>query len=120
MADLTYRLQIAFSKGNVEMARVVTTQDVTVAGDYALHDVQAVGFAAAEALRLGEITTPGFCLFHNTDATNFVEIGYDDTGFKPTVKVLAGEWALFRLTQAAPQAKADTASVDLEYYMIEA
>jgi hypothetical protein len=53
------------------------------------------------------------------DATNYVQIGYDDTGFKPTIKLKAGEYCVCRLGQDAPYAQADTGAVDLEYILIE-
>jgi len=56
----------------------------------------------------------------NTDDTNFVEIGYDDTGFKNVVKILPGDAALFQLAQGTPQAKADTDACVIQYFIVEA
>ena len=54
------------------------------------------------------------------DATNYVEIGYDDSGFKNMIKLKAGEqFGPVRLGQNAPYAQADTGAVDLEYVLIE-
>lgn len=94
-------------------------QSVTMTGTDFVHNTQNIA-TSAEALAKGDITTPGYCMFHNLDGTNYVEIGYDDTGFKPTVRLNAGEWAMFRCTQAAPQAQANTAAVNLEYIILEA
>jgi hypothetical protein len=69
---------------------------------------------------VGEITTVGLAWFRNMDSTNYVEIGYDDSGFKKLIKLKAGEqFGPVRLAQSAPYAQADTAAVDLEYMLIE-
>ena len=117
--ELKIITQMRFSKGGTELIRGSKDTFVTVSGNYAVHNVQAVGFAAAEALIKGDITTVGYCWFKNLDATNFVEVGYDDTGFKNVIKLKAGEEAVVRLGQNTPQAQADTAGVKLEYIMVE-
>lgn len=94
----------------------VVNVDVT-GGDY-VYRKQNIG-TSAENLAQGEIGTPGYMIAHNLDGANYVEIGYDDSGFKPTVRLNAGEWALFRHTQATPQAKADTSACDIEYLLVE-
>jgi len=58
-------------------------------------------------------------MFRNLDATNFVEIGYDDSGFKNVIKLKAGETFITRISQSAPYAKADTAAVELFYIIYE-
>jgi len=77
---------------------------------------------SAEAIAQGDVGTPGWIIVHNMDSTNFVEIGYDDGGFKPTVQVKADEWAFFGISTAAAtiQAKADTAAVNIQYAIFEA
>lgn len=117
--ELEVRLELSFSKSGVKIGTGKQTGILDVSGDYAIHNVQAIGFAAAEALSVGEITTAGYAWFHNIDSTNYVEIGYDDSGFKNLIKLKAGEQAIVRLGQDAPYAQADTASVDLEYVIIE-
>ena len=117
--EITTNQRLAVSKGGVAFGKTVSSTTSDMAGDHVVWRTQEIG-TSAENLGKGEITTPGWFMAHNLDATNFVEIGYDDTGFKNVVKILAGEWAgPFRLAQAAPQAKADTAAVDLEYIMLE-
>jgi len=122
MADeLSFTFNMQFEKGNAAPPAVNSgTQSVTVSGTYYIHNIQNIA-TSAENIEKGAITTPGYCWFHNMDGTNYVEIGYDDSGFKPLVKLLKGEWAgPFRLTQATPQAQANTGAVDLEYFMVEA
>ncbi len=118
--EITLRFHMAHTKtGAGSESWTPAQQTVTLTGANYVKRTQEVG-TSAEAIAQGEIGTPGYMLVRNLDDTNFVEIGYDDSGFKPTVKLLAGEYALFRHTQATPQAKADTAAVDIEYYLLEA
>ena len=128
MADeLTIKTEMSFLKTpttEVQLQPDEFTVDVT-GGDFN-YQTQSIA-TSAEAIALGDITTPGYMIVHNTDDTNYVEIGYDDSGFKPTVKLLGGtnsdgtgDWAIFRHTQAAPQAQANTAACVIEYLLIEA
>ena len=91
---------------------------ISTTGDKYISNTQEIA-TSAEAILLGDIGTPGYMIVHNLDDANFIEIGYDDTGFKPTIKLKSDEWAIFRLTQAVPQAQADTAACDMEYIIIE-
>ena len=102
--------QDQFSSGN---------QTVDVAGDHYKKGIQTIGFAAAEAIEKGDVVTVGWCRFKNLDATNFVLIGYDDTGFKHLLKLLPGEAQVVRLSQSTPQAQADTGAVLLAYTIYE-
>ena len=68
-------------------------------------------------------TDGGVFFFRNIDETNFVEIGItsDDTSggtFYPFLKLLAGEYAVGRLSNATIFAKADTAAVNLQFRML--
>jgi hypothetical protein len=117
--ELSIQLGITnYSKGGNTFSKIFPTSNITVTGNNIAAGTQEVG-TSAEALAKGDITTPGYLLIHNLDATNFVQVGYDDTGFKPTVKIKAGEKALFRLAQATPQVLADTAACRIAYWLIE-
>ena len=118
--EITYNIFFDVTKGGAKFSRSTGAVNITVAGSHVAAGTQAVGFAAAEALEKGDITTPGMLYIHNMDGTNYVEVGYDDTGFKPTVRINAGEYALFRCTQTTPQVKADTGAVNIEYILAEA
>jgi hypothetical protein len=117
--ELTLTFGLAFTKTGATFNRTAFTDTITVSGSHVAAGTQAVG-TSAEALGKGDITTPGYLLIHNMDSTNFVQIGYDDSGFKHVVKVAATEWALFRLSQSTPQVKADTSGCNIEYWLIEA
>lgn len=77
-------------------------------------NVQTIGFAAHEALAMGDVAAAGYAFFRNLDATNFVLIGTDAAGtFHPFAKLKKGEAGVIRLGTNAPYAKADTGAVNL-------
>ena len=117
--ELILTFGLAFTKNGATFNRTTFASQVTVSGTHVMAGTQAVA-TSAENLGKGDITTPGYLLIHNLDSTNFVQVGYDDTGFKPVVKVKAGKWAMFELAQATPQVKADTSACNIEYWLIEA
>ena len=120
MADeITYQVYLKLVNGNRKPGWAIAAQTVDQTGTDYNWTTQTISNAAAEALALGDIGTPGMMMLHNLGA-NYIEIGYDDTGFKPTVKVLAGEYSLFRHAQAAPQALANTAPVEIQFLLLEA
>lgn len=81
-----------------------------------------------EAIVLGEITSPTYCLFRNLDPTNFVELRVATSGAKfarldpDTNSDGKGGIALLRLGSGAqvPYAIADTAPCEIEYFLIMA
>lgn len=120
MADeITTTTSIRLANGTVKTSRSPGSIQADQATARYVANVQDIGFAAHEALDLGQVATPGVSWFMNQDDTNYVEVGIDDTGtFEPTVKLLPGEDAKLRLA-GAPYAKANTAAVDLEYVILE-
>lgn len=79
--------------------------------------IQNVG-TSAENLAVGEISSEGWGFFRNMDDTNYVEIGWDATGFQSAFKLLAGDVAVVPLNPARTwQAQANTAAVNL-YFQI--
>ena len=113
MADeISIKISLKMSKSPMQDINVnPATFTVDMSGTDYIYATQNIG-TSAENLAQGDVGTPGWMIVHNLDATNFVELGYDDTGFKPFVKlkgnatVAKREWAMFRTTQATPQAKA--------------
>ena len=108
-------LVVAFTKANVpSVSFTASTITPSVAGMQIMDNVQAVGFAAEEVLLMGDVAAGGYCFFQNMDATNFVSIRAS-TGATNFIKLLAGEWAIFRMSAdaTAPYVIADTAAVNL-------
>ncbi len=115
-SELTLQgLHIQFTKANCPSVDItIGAIQPTVTGTQYMDNVQSVGFAAEEAILLGDVASGGYCFFQNMDATNFVSLRAG-TGATNFVKLLAGEWACFRLSAdaTAPYAIADTAAVNL-------
>lgn len=119
MADeLTLTATVAFAKGTIRQTKTISELLIDVTGDKYVSGVQEIGYEAAEALTLGGIASPGYCVLKNLDATNYVTIR-DGAEGDDLVKLLAGDVAIFRLGSATPYALADTAAVDLEYLIFE-
>lgn len=118
--ELTLSASIDFAKGKVTLEKGIGGVKIDVSGTDAVHLTQTVG-TSEEALNIGDITIPGYALFYNGDADNFVEIRAA-TGEADLVTVPAGGIALFQFSAdcTAPYAIADTASVHLEYWLVEA
>lgn len=122
--SFSFTLAVTSGTGATQRKRTAST-DSTVqynqTGTNSTGGVQNIGFAAAENLQLdASVGTEGWAYFHNLDATNYVRVGYDNTGFVPFVRLLAGEWAVFPLEPGLTyQAQADTGAVDLEYEIFE-
>lgn len=118
--EIAVKVFLSVSKTGVpEVSKSPAQFNVTMTGTDLILATQIIG-TSAEAIVKGEVTTPGMCLFHNLDAANYIEIGHDvSAAFEADIKIKAGEWALVRLAQTAPQARANTNPVILEYFMIE-
>src|SRR3990167_10134688 len=94
-----------------------TTSSITpdVAGAQYMDNVQAVG-TSEEAILLGDVAAGGYWFVQNQDSTNFVELR-SGTGATDFIKLLAGEWAIFRLSAdaSAPFAIADTSACNVRF-----
>lgn len=78
---------------------------------------QNVG-TSEEALDIGELTVAGgWAFIINRDSTNYVEIRSASGAGNDIIKILPGEFALFRWGSdvSAPYAIANTAAVQVEY-----
>ena len=122
--ELEISVHLAFSKGGRSVDSdgfSAIGQLIDVSGTDYTHKNQSIGAATAEALVIGEITTCGWFIVKNLDATNYVEISRATfTSGQGTVKVLAGETHAFRLGSSTPYALANSSSVEIEYIIIEA
>ena len=107
-----------YVKSGVSVQDVIisTTEDLTGAGRAG--DVISAT-TAAMAIPLGGVTSPGgVAFFKNLNATNYVEIGFDDSGFVSIAKLLPGQIALIPLV-AAPWVRANTAACLLQYKIMD-
>ena len=87
----------------------------TVSGAQYMDNVQNVG-TSEEAILLGDVAPGGYVFIQNLDPTNFVSLR-QATGAANFIKLLAGEWAIFRMSvdTTAPFAIADTAAVNVRF-----
>lgn len=71
---------------------------------------------------LTNVTTAGFVALRNTDATNYCDIGYNDSGtFRPLMRLLPNEIAMFRLIPGTTlRGQAHTASTMIQYMIFQA
>lgn len=107
-------LTISFTKANVPSTNVVVgTIQPTVSGTQWMDNTQAVG-TSEEAILMGDVAAGGYCLIQNMDTTNFVSIR-QATGAANFIKLLAGEWCVFRLSPdaSAPFIIADTGACNV-------
>jgi len=123
MADeITLRWNLTADKGNLYRRKAPESQSITLTASSpaVAAGVASIGFAAHEAIPLGDVAAVGLAWFTNLDATNYVELGVQVTAtFYPFVKLLPGESYCFRLGSSAPYAQANTAAVKLEYEILD-
>jgi hypothetical protein len=115
--EITVNLKISTLKGDLNHTENPGTLFVDLAGTTAVGGATTVTTTAA-ALAMGSVSSAGYAYFKNTGPTNFVEIGTGTSPFVPFLKLKAGEAAICRLSTSAPTARANTASVALQYYIL--
>ena len=115
--EITISASLDFSKGGIGSSLSDTSLQFDVTGTDYHQGTMQVG-TSAETLNLGDITTPGYCYMKNYDATNYVEVIGVNTE-TATIKLKAGEVALFRFASAAPEVQANTSIVQIDYLLIE-
>jgi hypothetical protein len=112
---------ISYEKDDATFERIISDLQANVTGDNFIHHKQLIG-TAEEALVLGEVSGGlGWFLARNLDETNYVEIRSATGASNDIIKLLAGEFALFRWGSdvTAPFAISNTAAVLLEYFIVE-
>ena len=114
--ELSITVSMLFNKAGSTVSRS-ESKSVTVTGDAFTHQVQEIGTSEETVAQGADVGTPGYMFVKNLDSTNYIEIGVT-TGVY-TVKLLAGEFALFRCAGATIYAIAYTGACDLEYALIE-
>ena len=121
--EITANLQLIVKKGFLDerFAPGALSFDLAEAAPNVAGGSQLIGFAAHEAVDIGDVGTAGWAYFRNLDAENYVEIGVEvAAAFYPLVKLESGEAAVFRLATDTPFAKADTGDVVLQKGIFDA
>lgn len=109
-------LTVAFAKsGSPSVNFTAGTLTIDVSGAQVMDNVQNIG-TSEEAILLGDVASGGYWFVQNLDATNFVELR-SGTGATDFIKLLAGEWAIFRTSgdASAPYAIADTGACNVRF-----
>lgn len=70
----TLDASLEYDDGLVSDSMSVASRTVTSAGKRKTHLIQNVGFAAEEAVQLGELTAPGAFMLRNLDPTNYINV----------------------------------------------
>lgn len=120
MSQLQVALQMIYAKSDRDFsyspAPIITDPD----GTGMVSGVMTATFAADVAVPLSGIAAPGMAVFANLDETNFITLGYDDTGFVSVMKIEPGAFVAVSLDgiMAAPFVQADTADCLLAFTVI--
>lgn len=113
--ELSLSINLSFLKSGASVSGNISDQ-VTVSGTKYTRVVQAVG-TSDETMELGDITTPGYIMLTNLDATNYIQIGFNGSTYQMRLK--AGESMLARNDAATWHFLANTATCNLEITIIE-
>lgn len=117
--------QMTFSKDRLSLDRSVRALAIDVAGSAYQAGVETVAAASAAALdTVADATTPGYAFFRNLTAPGgdhtHIDIGLDDSGLLPVMRLKPGEFSIVRLSPAAAiYAQAAGADGSLEVIVIE-
>lgn len=96
----------------------MTSMQASVSTKKFVHAKQSIG-TSEEAIGLGEVTSLGWAVFINRDATNYIELRVGTGGAK-FAKLRPGKGCLLELGSGvtAPYAISDTAACQLEYLIV--
>lgn len=119
--EITSSVSVKVSKGSLVQSRASGSLQATMSGTHVAAGAMDVPTTAGGTLvPLGSVGTPGVAFVRNVSAANFVTIGIVVSAtFYPVIKLKPGEAWLFRFGTTTPYARADTATVILEYGIIE-
>ena len=120
MADeITLSAIFKAANSSTSILERVTDLSVDMTGTHIIHNRQEIG-TVEEVLLLGDVGVGGWFFGINRDATSTISIR-PATGETDLVKMLAGEFALFRVhaDAATPYVIGGSAGVELEYWLLE-
>jgi hypothetical protein len=120
--EITITAELRVAKGGAMDGLRFGPGVFTFTGSRLIHGAQSIGFAAEEALQLGEVTAGGWIFLRNLDATNFVSMR-GATGQTPLVKMGPGQPAgpfVLHPSATAPTLQANVAACTVEYLVLEA
>lgn len=119
--ELYFKIQGRYTPANANTTPTsigIAEKYITQTGVDHQAGTQSIGTSEETLAWSSDIGDEGYLFIRNTDATNFVQIGFS-TGVYG-IRLKAGEFALIRLEPAATiYIKADTAAVTVQYIMYE-
>jgi hypothetical protein len=121
-SEITVQASLQVSKTYLAERKQPGQLTVDMAGTRYSANVQSVPTTAGgTALSIGSnVGTAGWAFFRNTDANNYVQVGVQVSGtFYPLLTLKAGEYCVVRLATDTVYALANTAAVDLEFFVLE-
>ena len=105
-------------KGNLKQTINPGTISIDQSGAGYYHNVSSIGTSEESIGTFGDVTTEGLCYIRNSDAANYVQIGFA-TGVYG-IRLEAGEVAMFRMEPAASLfLKANTAACNVEVFVAQ-
>ena len=116
--EITMTANLAVTKSGVTISSA-TSRTITMAGTEMIGNLQSIGFADAEALVVGDVSTIGYVLVKNTDETNFVQLAMDAPMAVPFAKLLPNDVALFPAASATIYAQAAVAACVVQVIALE-
>ena len=118
--EVTLNFGLQFSKSGSRMTIPSETEYVDVSAQPKVSATQSIG-TTHELVAMGDVgtSTAGVSFFRNLDSTNYVKLGLVASAtFYPLFIIPAGKKGYMpRLANQALYAKANTASVNLEYFI---
>lgn len=117
---LTTRLELTRSgAANPELLFTEPVLSWSTAGNGISSGLASVTTSAAN-ITLPYNGTVGLGIVYNLDATNFIQLGWDDTGFVASDKIPAGKWCVKWFDPSRTwQWKADTATCSVRLLMLD-
>ncbi len=117
--EITATVGLSVTKSSLKYQFPTQSQKIDLSGSRYSAGSQDIGTTVEQVVLGSDMSTAGWCVFTNLDATNYVEIGASN-GTPYLLKLLAGESCVVRLTTTTFYAKANTAAVKLGFALFEA
>ena len=119
--EITITLKLACTNGKYSNTFNPTSLQFNQAAIGAGSGIWNVGTSEENLVVPDGLANNGYFAAINTDATNYVDLGYDNAGtMRDLVTLKAGEVCLFRVkTGLTLRAKANTAAVKLQFLFLE-
>jgi len=114
--EITENILFNVVNGDHAPGQIAYSKQIDQSASGSIEGVWKVG-TSAEALDMGDVTTPGRAFFRNLDSTNFVTFGTTLT--QHFIRLNAGEGQQIRFASTACYGLADTAEVKVQYRILE-